>query len=477
MTRQSLSRFFSERSELRIFMAFESPGALLVVRKARKLMAAIRAVNPGLSTSYQGPFGVKALRKHRIIAGLLGTLVCAAGAHTSATAQQTPIAIQQTDEQDSQFRAFIAAFRSVAAQAGIDPRIYDSAATGISRNTRVETLNLEQPEFAKPIWEYLASTLSSERITSGQQLLGTDHPMLDGIERRFGVQREVLVAIWGMESDYGKQMGSFNIFEALATLAYAGPRKDFGRRELLDALKIAQQENLRPDEMTSSWAGALGQTQFVPSSFLRYAVDADGDGKRDLWRSPADALASAANLLAQSGWEPGAPWGYQVTLPANFSYENADLDDVRTIAAWRNFGVRAAAGWELPISNARAAIYLPAGAAGPTFIVFDNFRTLLKYNNAASYALAVGLLSDLLKGYGPIATVWPRYELPLSRAGRLSLQADLAKLGFSAGSPDGILGSQTRKALRAYQKSRGLIPDGYASELLLERIEQELRGR
>jgi membrane-bound lytic murein transglycosylase B len=408
---------------------------------------------------------------------LAGTLLYAAGAPALVIAQQAPIALRQADEQDSKFRGFIGAFRAIAVQAGIDPQIYDSATAGIVRNSRVETLNLEQAEFAKPIWEYLASTVSAARIAAGQELFAANRPMLDAIERRFGVQREILVAIWGIESDYGNQMGSFNIFEALATLAYDGPRADFGRREFLDALRIVEQENFPPKEMTSSWAGAFGQMQFVPSSFLRYAVDGDNDGKRDLWRSPADALASAANLLAQSSWEPRAPWGHQVTLPANFSYENADLDDLRTIIDWRNLGVRATAGWELPISTARAAIYLPAGAAGPAFIIFDNFRSLLKYNNAASYALAVCLLADRLKGYAPIAVVWPKDQVPLSRSERLSLQADLAKLGFNAGSPDGILGSQTRKALRSYEKSRGLIPDGFASAQLLERMERELGGR
>jgi membrane-bound lytic murein transglycosylase B len=403
--------------------------------------------------------------------------LCAASLSGSAFAQQIATGIDQVQLQDSKFRTFIAAFRADAIHQGIDPEIYDSATAAIARNPRVEALNLEQPEFAKPIWEYLASELSPERIAGGQHLLAADAPMLDAIEKRFGVQREILVAIWGIETDYGRGMGGFNIFEALATLAYDGPRADFGRRELLDALKIAQQERFRPADMTSSWAGAFGQTQFVPSSFLRYALDGDGDGRRDLWGSAADALASAADLLAQSSWEAMAPWGYRVILPANFPYEDADLGDLRPITSWRNSGVVAAAGWQLPVSDARAAIYLPAGAAGPAFIVFDNFRTLLKYNNAASYALAVCLLSDRLKGYAPIAAQWPMDSLPLSRSERLALQGGLARLGLDPGSADGILGSQTRKAVRAYQKSRGIVPDGYPSEQLLVRIEQELVAR
>ncbi|HEX3430346.1 MAG TPA: lytic murein transglycosylase [Rhizomicrobium sp.] len=394
-----------------------------------------------------------------------------------AVAQGPINTYSQAQIQDSKFRDFVGGFRTSAIQAGIDSQLYDAAMAPIARNPRVEELNLEQPEFVKPIWVYLASAISPERVATGQQRLTSDRAMLDAVEARFGVQREILVAIWGIESDYGREMGGFNIFEALATLAYDGPRADFGRRELLDALRIAQQEHFRPDEMTSSWAGAFGQTQFVPSAFLHYAVDGDGDGRRDLWHSPADALASAANLLAQSSWERGAPWGYQVSVPESFPYEDADLGNVQTITFWRNLGVRATVGWKLPVSDARASIYLPAGAGGPAFIVFDNFRTLLKYNNAASYALAVCLLADGLRGYAPIAARWPTDMLPLSRSETIALQSDLARLGFASGSADGLLGSQTRKAVRAYQKSRGLIPDGYASEPLFARIEQELGGR
>jgi membrane-bound lytic murein transglycosylase B len=439
-------------------------------------VAAFRAVNPLGNMCYRSNLGLDILIERQIfrLAVLAGALLWGVALSFPAVAQQTLNSVWQNP--DAKFRDFIAGFRTTAIRAGIDAQLYDSATASIVRNARVETLNLEQPEFVKPIWDYLTSALSPERIVTGQRLLADYRPMFDAIEKRFGVQREVLVAIWGIESDYGTQMGSFNIFEALATLAYDGPRADFGRRELLDALRIAQQEHLPPGEMTSSWAGASGQTQFVPSSFLRFAVDEDGDGRKDLWRSAADALASAANLLAQSSWEPGASWGYQVALPAGFPFETADLDNVQTITVWRNLGVRGIGGWGLPVSDARAAIYLPAGARGPAFIIFDNFRTLLKYNNAASYALAVCLLADRLKGYAPLAAVWPMEELPLARSERLLLQGDLAKLGFNPGNVDGIVGTQTRNAVRIYQKSRGLVPDGYASRLLLARIQAELGG-
>jgi membrane-bound lytic murein transglycosylase B len=378
---------------------------------------------------------------------------------------------------DVQFRAFVTDFRATAIQSGIDPQIYDASMTGIARDPHVEELNLEQPEFVKPIWNYLDDAVSLSRITKGQAMLTAYAPVLANIEQRFGVQKEILVAIWGIESDFGQEMGSFNIFEALATLGYQGPRSDFGRRELLAALRIEQQEHFAPAHMTSSWAGAFGQTQFVPSAFLRYAVDGDGDGRPDVWNSPADALASAANLLAQSGWQRGAAWGYEVVLPARFPYELADPDKPSTITAWRNLGVRAAGGWNLPVSDARAAIYLPAGARGPAFMAFDNFRTVLKYNNAASYALAVCTLADRLKGFPPVLAAWPRDELPLSRPEQLALQTDLQKSGFDPGPLDGILGRQGRAALRAWQKSRGLVPDGFATESLLQQMQTGLAAQ
>jgi membrane-bound lytic murein transglycosylase B len=388
---------------------------------------------------------------------------------------QTPtLSSHPAVDADAQFRAFVTVFRATAIQSGINPQTYDTALAGIARNPRVEELNLEQPEFVKPIWDYLDGAVSLTRITKGQAMLAAYSPVLANIEQRFGVQKEILVAIWGIESDFGQEMGSFNMFEALATLAYQGPRSEFGRRELLDALRIEQRDHFAPAQMTSSWAGAFGQTQFVPSAFLRFAVDGDGDGRPDLWNSPADALASAANLLAQSGWERGASWGYEVVLPARFPYELADPDKPTTITAWRNLGVRAAGGWDLPVSDARAAVYLPAGARGPAFMVFDNFRTVLKYNNAASYALAVCTLADRLKGFPPVLAAWPRDEVPLSRPEQLALQTDLQKSGFDPGPLDGILGRQGRAALRAWQKSRGLIPDGFATESLLKQIETGL---
>jgi membrane-bound lytic murein transglycosylase B len=407
----------------------------------------------------------------------LGATLLTAAASPPARAADAPPAPATGTEADAKFADFLKGFRDTAIKAGIDPEIYDRSVAGIHRNPRVETLNLEQPEFVKPVWQYLDTAVSADRIAHGDAMLAANAAALADIETRYGVAKEILVAIWGNESDYGQSMGGFNMFEALATLAYDGPRMDYARRELIDAFRMEQQEHLDPALMTSSWAGAFGEMQFVPSAFLTYAVDQDGDGKRDLWHSPADALASAAALLAAAGWEKGAPWGYEVTLPGGFPYETADLDKTKSLSDWSALGVTAAGGAALPKSPAQAAIYLPAGARGPAFIVFDNFRTVLKYNNAGAYALAVCTLADRLRGAGPIEAAWPRDEMPLTRDERIAFQTDLQKLGYDPGDIDGVLGRKVRAALRAYQKARDLIADGFPTGALLARLERELAAK
>jgi membrane-bound lytic murein transglycosylase B len=301
--------------------------------------------------------------------------------------------------------------------------------------------------------------------------------MLDDIEKRFGVPREYLVAIWGIESTYGEAMGRFNMFQALATLAYDGPRMDFGQRELIAAMKMEERENLDPKQMISSWAGAFGQTQFTPSSFLTGAVDGDHDGKIDLWHSPADALASTASLLANAGWKDEPEWGFEVTLPAGFDYADADIDTIKTVAEWKKLGVRKANGEALAANDRPASILIPAGMHGPAFMLFDNFRIVLKYNNAQSYALAVCLLADRIKGGAPVIAQWPRQEVPLTRDERIAFQNDLKKLGYDAGDPDGVLGHKARASVRAYQKAHGLPADGFVTEDLLVRLEREIASK
>jgi peptidoglycan lytic transglycosylase B len=400
----------------------------------------------------------------------LAALLLTQGAHAHRQPAPPP------SPQDVKFNQFVQDFRQTAKDAGIKGTTYDVAFAHVARNQRVEELNLNQPEFAKPIWSYLDSAVSDNRVSNGQQMLAANAQMLAGIEARYGVPKEVLVSIWGNESNYGQGKEPFNMFEALATLAYDGPRVDYARPELIAALKMMQQENYPPERMTSSWAGAFGQTQFVPSTFLAHAVDGDGDGKIDLWASPADALASTASVLADAGWQRGNAWGYEIQLPKSFAYEDADLDIVKPIAEWRKRGVKTVAGGELPPAQEYGAVFLPAGARGPAFLVFDNFKVILKYNNAASYALAVSLLADRIKGGFAVQSPWPRDEQPLSRDERIAFQTDLTALGFDIGKIDGILGKRARAALREWQKGHGIAPDGFATEDLLTRIALEAQA-
>jgi membrane-bound lytic murein transglycosylase B len=427
--------------------------------------------------------GAKWMIRGTGVALVLALAACATPAPVSAhhyrrVADATMQPISHADPAaDAKFAAFIQSFRATAIAAGIRPAIYDASMSGLTRNPRVEDLNLQQPEFVKPIWSYLDGAVSDDRVAKGEEMLDTYSGMLSGIESKYGVPKEILVAIWGIESNYGSAMGGFNMFEALATLAYDGPRQEFARKELLAALKMEQEEGFSPSQMTSSWAGAFGHTQFEPSSFEDHAVDGDGDGRRDLWHSPADALASTAALLAQAGWTKGGPRYVEVTLPSGFPYELADADSTRPVSDWKKLGVRRANGLDFPDGASNAAIYLPAGARGPAFMTFDNFRTVLKYNNAASYALAVCYLANRIHGGAPIMASWPRDEQPLLPDQRMQFQTDLNALGYNIGTVDGVLGRKTRNALRAYQKARGLPADGFPTIEMLGRLNADMAAK
>lgn len=387
-----------------------------------------------------------------------------------------PIPTPSPVVEDAAFDAFLKDFRPTALAAGITPETYDNATGDIHRNQRVADHNLNQPEFARPIWDYIDNAVSTERITNGRALMIGDADILKPIIAKYGVPAEILISIWGNESDYGRGMGRYNIFEALATLGYDGPRTDYARPQLIAALKMMQKENYAPTDMTSSWAGAFGQTQFVPTTFLAQGVDGDGDGKIDLWRDAADALASTANVISNAGWKDGKPWGIEVQLPAGFAYEDADLEFVKPVAEWKNRGVKTVTGEDLAPASEPASIFLPAGARGPAFLVFPNFKVILRYNNAASYALAVCLLADQLKGAPAVAAAWPRDLAPLSRDERLTLQDSLTKLGFDIGKTDGLIGAKSRAAMRAFQKAHALPADGFATQGLLTRIAMEAQN-
>ncbi len=429
-----------------------------------------RRISPSLKPRL--PFGALAA-----LCGTLAAVACATTAPAPTPPGQPSVTIPMTPARpssgDTKFDAFLVGARAEALAQGIRPDVFDRATAAIAPIASIAASNLNQPEFAKPVWFYLESAVSARRVADAKVMLARQADVLARIEAQYGVPRDVLVAIWGMETDYGADSGGFPIFAALATLAYDGPRMDFARPEFFAALRLYQERQYPLAEMVSSWAGAFGQTQFTPTTFFKYAADGDGDGQIDLWRSAPDALASAASLLKAQGWVSGQGWGYEVKLPPGFAYEEADADTFKPTAEWRARGVKTAGGARLT-GDGPAAIYLPAGARGPAFLLLPNFSVILKYNNAASYALAVGLLADRMAGGGEVRHAWPRDERPLSRDERLRLQTELTALGFDSGAPDGVLGRKTRAALRAWQKSKGFAADGFATAALLAMIDKDV---
>ena len=386
---------------------------------------------------------------------------------------QPPLPAPDIVAEQTNFASFIRDFRASAIAAGISPEVYDRATSGISFNPQIQELNEKQPEFVRPIWQYLEGVITPQRVERGRELLAQHADLFRRLNAQYGVPPQILAAIWGIETNYGRQLGSFNMVEALANLAFAGPRAEYGRRELLAALQMAQQQHIDPAMMSSSWAGAFGQTQFIPTTFLKYATKENGNGAIDLWDSPADALASTANYLQQSGWQAGEPWGQEVQLPDDFPYADADLPIKKPVPEWRQMGVRAIPGQHLPSGDQTASILLPAGHRGPAFMVFSNLHALLTYNSALSYGLAVGLLADQLRGLPRVQASWPVDEPALDLSSAIALQQGLSQLGFSTGTADGVFGPKTRDAIRLYQQSRGLPADGFATESLVQRVLNE----
>jgi lytic murein transglycosylase len=292
------------------------------------------------------------------------------------------------------------------------------------------------------------------------------------VERSYGVDRAIITAIWGVESNYGTLGGDRPVVRSTATLACVGRRRDYFREEFLSALEILQHGDVPPEHLIGSWAGAFGPTQFMPTSFNRYAVDFDGDGKRDVVSSVPDVIASTANNFKMDGWVPGQAWGYEVALPQGFDYLLADRSRQMTMRQWEGLGVRRAGGKPFPHPDDRAYLLVPAGARGPAFLMLQNFRVIMKYNPAEAYALAIGHLADRLRGGGPFVQPWPRDERVLSLDERLELQQLLARRGYDVGEPDGLLGPRTRLAIRDFQVAVGQIPDGFASSDVLTRLRQ-----
>jgi len=372
----------------------------------------------------------------------------------------------------SAFEVWRLQFRGTAVAQGVDPRQFDLAFAGVTPNEDVIGYDRYQPEFSKPIWDYLDTAVSPSRIREGRQNQRQRRRLLRQIEARYGVDAEVVVAIWGVESNYGNNRGDIYTIEALATLAYDGRRARYGTQQLIAALKILQAGHVRQADMRGSWAGAMGHTQFIPTSFLALAVDYDGDGKRNIWsNNPVDALASTANYLRQNGWVHGQPWGVEVILPEGFDYAKADIGNRQSAGYWRGLGVRRADGRALP-RYSEAALLVPAGAGNPVFAVYKNFRVIQRYNNSVSYAMSVGHLADRINGGGGFVQPWLRDAEELTREQVVELQTRLTAHGFSTGGTDGVAGAKTRSAIIAYQRSAGIEADGFASTALLERLKQ-----
>lgn len=358
-------------------------------------------------------------------------------------------------------------FRAEALAAGISAATFDQAFAGVQPDPAVIEADRSQPEFTRPVWQYLEGAISPQRVRSGRRLLSEHATTLDQIEARYGVDRETLVAVWGLESSFGQIMGDKSVIRSLATLAHEGRRPAFAKSQLIAALEILQHGDVEPQRMRGSWAGAMGQTQFIPTTYNTHAVDFDGDGKRDIWNSSADALASAAHYLQASGWKQGKAWGFEVELPEGFDYALADTEIRKPLAEWRRLGLRNLPGDQ---EEASASLLLPAGHRGPAFLIMDNFRAILRYNNSSAYALAIGLLAENFQGEGEVAGSWPRGEQPLSRSERLELQERLVAQGFDPGTPDGIIGANTRKAIRGFQQRLGWPADGHPTQELLGRL-------
>ena len=365
---------------------------------------------------------------------------------------------------------WIAGFRPRALASGIAPEVFDRAFRPIGYSSYVVDKDRNQAEFSKTIWDYLDSAVSDERIANGQAALAANRALLEQIEATYGVDKAVVVAVWGLESAYGSKRGTLHVIEALATLAYDGRRGAFFEQQLIAALQIIQNGDVDVDHMTGSWAGAMGHTQFIPTSYQLFAVDLHGDGKRDIWSDdPTDALASTAAYLAKSGWVSGQPWGVEVTLPPGFNLGQTGKGNRKTPSDWAALGVRAASGLVVPDHGA-AAILLPAGASGAAFMVFGNFTAISRYNNADAYVIGVGHLSDRIKGGPPIRAAWPRDANELTFVERTLLQERLTARGFDTLGADGTLGPNSVTAIKAFQVAVGMEADGYADRELLERL-------
>ena len=373
---------------------------------------------------------------------------------------------------DAGFDGWVASFRSTAAQNGISRTTFDRAFRDVTApDPEVLEKARTQPEFKAPAWDYFDNRVQEQSVATGRAMAKKWKPWLDRIEKRFGVDRNILLSIWSMETNYGEILKDKKIMRSvvrsLATLAYADKKRaKFARTQLIAALKILQSGDIDESHLTGSWAGAMGHTQFIPTSYQAYAVDMDGDGRRDIWDSIPDALATAANLLRKNGWQSGKTWGYEVVLPDGKKFPNGSM----SLSKWQSIGVTRANGKPFKNGGDSAELKLPDGRGGPAFLLTKNFRVIKAYNNADKYALAVGLLADEIAGYGGLVNDWSRPFTKLSFAEKQELQERLTTLGYYDGKVDGRIGEISKQAIRAFQAQAGLTQDGHPSKEVLTSI-------
>lgn len=367
--------------------------------------------------------------------------------------------------QDQSFAAFTAELWTDAQAKAITRATFDTALKGVTPDQRVIAATKRQPEYGKPVGDYVSAIVSNRRIADAQLKAREWAKTFDAVEKKFEVERWVLLALWGMESDFGTEKDRWDVFRSLATLAYVKYRDPYFRNELLVAMQIMQNSRLPREKMVSSWAGAMGQTQFMPSNFVDYAIDFSGDGRADIWSNVPDVLASTANYLRKWKWNPALPWGFEVTVPKSFDYMRSRAN----YTEWEALGVRRADGKQFP-SSGQGILFFPSGADGPGFIVTENFDVLKEYNNSDAYAIAVGHLADRIHGGGLIKAAWPKDDRQLSRDARIALQRKLSALGYKVNEFEGHIDFDLRDNIRAEQKKLGMVPDGTPTLLLLDRL-------
>jgi lytic murein transglycosylase len=387
----------------------------------------------------------------------------------SASSLAAPTPLDQAS-----FNAWSADFVTRAGRKGVPAELLRREFTGLTFDPRVVALDGQQPEFSRPVSDYIQSVASDERVAVGRRRRAAA-PWLSGVEQRYGTPAEILVSIWAVESGFGSIQGDFDVLRSLATLAAAGRRREWAEGQVLALLHIIESGEATRAQLKGSWAGAMGQTQLEPQAYLDDAVDVHGGGRPDVWGSAEDALASAGNLLAKSGWRRGEAWQREAKLPAKFDYGLSE-GSARPVASWWALGVRPALGLNFGERAPEAMLLVPAGAGGPAFLAYPNHFNIRKYNNSIAYALGVGLLADRIAGRAGVVTAWP-HELPLSIADRVGAQAALARLGYDAGPADGQIGLKTRSALRAWQRAKGLPADGYLSPHVSGQLVAEAAGR